>query len=167
MNRRTALAAIAGIGVLGGGGYVARRRGTDTLSPTRIETLTAPGSTAGYRLVPEPGSVTVLEFFATWCSTCASYMNALRKTRRVTDAEFVSVTNEPVGVSVDRSDVVDWWREHDGEWTVGLDEELALTTALDASAVPYTVVFDETNAAVYAESGTTSASELVAVVRNA
>jgi len=129
-----------------------------------IETLDAPGGEAGDRAVPVPETVTVLELFATWCTTCADYMETLRRVDREVDAAMISVTNEPVGVSVDREEVVDWWREHDGAWTVGLDEEMTLTTELDATSVPYTVVFDREGRITYANAGTTSAERLVEVV---
>ncbi|MWV65428.1 redoxin family protein [Halorubrum sp. JWXQ-INN 858] len=180
MNRRTLLATVAGAGTLGAGAYAASRRDVLTadgdraggdrghaLEPARIETLDAPGSEAGHRDLPVAGSTTVIEFFATWCSTCGSYMETLREVNRTVDAEFVSLTSEPVGVSVERADVVDWWREHDGEWTVGLDEELALTVALDASSVPFTAVVDESGTVVYADSGTQPASRLVEVIDGA
>lgn len=166
MRRRNLLATLGGLGVVGSGVAVFRRRDDDAVSPVRIETLDAPGSDAGERRVPEPGAVTVLEFFATWCSTCATYMETLGTVHDAVDAEFVSVTNEPVGVSVERSDVVDWWRTHDGAWTVGLDSELELTTSLDASAVPYTVVFDAANEVVYADAGVRSESELIDVIES-
>ncbi len=169
MNRRTALTTIAGSAsvVLGGGAYVLHRRAGDgggKLSPVTIETLDAPGSEAGDRTIPVPDTVTVLEFFATWCATCAGYMETLRRVDREIDVAMVSVTNEPIGVSVDREEVVDWWREHDGAWTVGLDDEMTLTTELDATSVPYTVVFDREGRVTYANAGTTSAERLVEVV---
>ncbi len=172
MNRRTALTALAGsVSVaLGGGAYVRHRRGAggeEVRSPVTIETLDAPGSEAGDRVVPVPETVTVLEFFATWCTTCAGYMETLRRVDREVDAAMISVTNEPVGISVDREEVVDWWRKHDGAWTVGLDDEMTLTTELDATSVPYTVVFDREGRVTYANAGTTSAEQLVGAVKAA
>lgn len=161
-----------------GGGFAATRRsgsGTpfgrsdpdESVAPVSVETLDAPGSEAGRIDVPRPGETTVLELFATWCSTCASYMTTLRTVNEAVDAAFVSLTNEPVGVSVDRADVVDWWREHDGAWPVGLDDELALTTSLDAGSVPYTVVFDDAGRIAYADAGSMEASRLTAIIKNA
>ncbi|SNR26251.1 TlpA family protein disulfide reductase [Halorubrum vacuolatum] len=168
MNRRTLLSTAAGaVGIaLGGGAYAYHRRRDDgsTLAPVEVETLDAPGSEAGRREVPEPGSVTVVELFATWCSSCAAYMETLRAVEREVDATMVSVTNEPVGVSVDRETVVDWWDEHDGAWTVGLDEDLMLTTELDATSVPYTAVIDPNGRVAYASDGTMDAAELIAEI---
>ncbi len=169
MQRRELLAGLAGAGVLAGGVAVTRtdavgrlsagdRESTgsstaSTVPQARIETFDAPGSDAGYRTVPERGAVTVLEFFATTCDVCAAYMETLRAVERDVEATFVSVTVEVVGTTVDRETVADWWRDHDGNWTVGVDDDLTLSTALDAASVPFTAVLDESNAVVYAGGG--------------
>ncbi len=168
MNRRTLLSTAAGAAgiALGGGAYAYHRRRDDgaILGPVEIETLDVPGSEAGRREVPEPGSVTVVELFATWCSSCAAYMETLREVEREVDATMISLTNEPIDVSVDRGEVVDWWREHDGAWTVGIDEDLTLTTELDATSVPYTAVVDPNGRVAYASDGTMDAAELIAEI---
>ncbi|GAB6878383.1 TlpA disulfide reductase family protein [Halorubrum gandharaense] len=174
MERRDLLAGLAGVGTLAGGIAVTRSdaggllSGTatdgDGSSPTapvtRIETFDAPGSEAGHRDVPERGSVTVLEFFATTCNVCADYMETLRSVRPNVDASFVSITVEMVGTTVDRETVVDWWRAHGGNWTVGVDDELVLSTVLNVESVPFTAVIDASNEVVYAESGAMSEREL-------
>ena len=169
MQRRELLAGLRGAGVLAGGVVIARTDASDRLSAgngepkaggtastvprTRIETFDAPGSEAGYREVPERGGVTVLEFFATTCDVCAAYMETLRAVERDVDATFVSITVEVVGTTVDRETVADWWRDHEGDWTVGVDDDLTLSTALNAASVPFTAVLDESNAVVYADNG--------------
>mgnify|MGYP005852091601 CR=1 FL=1 len=183
MRRRDLLAGLAGAGVLGGGVAVGGphavgslsngsvengsdeedRNGEDTrvtVPTTRIETFDAPGSEAGHREVPERGSPTVLEFFATTCAVCADYMETLRAVERDVDATFVSITVEVVGVTVERETVADWWREHDGAWTVGVDNDLTLSTALDAASVPFTAVLDGSNAVVHAGAGAMTEHDL-------
>lgn len=176
MRRRDLLAGLAGAGVLAGGVAVGGphavgspsngpggegsngedRNGEDartTVPTARVETFDAPGSEAGHREVPERGSPTVLEFFATTCTDCAAYMETLRTVEREVDATFVSITVEVVGATVERETVADWWREHDGAWTVGVDDDLTLSTTLDAASVPFTAVLDDSNAVVYAGAG--------------
>lgn len=183
MRRRDLLAGLAGAGVIAGGVAVGgphgvgsssngsvedervgdERDGTNdrtTVPTTRIETFDAPGSEAGHEEVPERGSPTVLEFFATTCEVCAGYMETLRAVESDVDATFVSITVEVVDVTVERETVADWWREHGGRWTVGVDDDLILSTALDAASVPFTAVLDGSNAVVYAGAGAVAEHDL-------
>src|SRR6056297_2548544 len=90
MRRREAIAGAASLGILGTGGVIATR-GMPSLSPpddsddggsqgsspaqldqpVEIETLDLPWSDGEPITVPITGSVTVLEFWATWCPICA------------------------------------------------------------------------------------------------
>ena len=177
MHRRDLLAGLAGSGVLAGGIAVAgsdragRLPGTSvggndgdrsgaTGPVARIETFDAPGSEAGHREVPERGSVTVLEFFATTCGVCADYMETLGAVEREVDASFVSITVEVVGTTVSRETVADWWHDNGGRWTVGVDDELVLSSALDVAGVPFTAVLDASNRVVHAESGAAAEDDL-------
>jgi hypothetical protein len=80
---------------------------------------------------------------------------------------MVSVSNEPIGHTVTREEVIEWWRENGGAWTVGVDGDLVLTDALDATSVPKTVVLDEKNEVVVSETGEKTADEIVESVREA
>jgi hypothetical protein len=55
---------------------------------------------------------------------------------------FVSVTNERFGGGLTVDDVRAWWREYDGNWTVGHDPESDLMRALSAGGLPFTAVTD-------------------------
>lgn len=161
MKRREAVAGLAGLGVVGGLGYLTTRSGrSETIEPHAIETIDAPGSEAGETTVPREDEPTLLTFFATTCSVCSGMMPTFRSLHEETEPRFVSVTNEPVGYTVEESAVVEWWRDHDGDWTVGIDDDLELTGTLDATSVPYTIVFDADRQPVFSESGSISESEL-------
>lgn len=174
MRRRELIAGLAGLATVGtaawasqqqlGGG---RQQGTGSapgtsaestatgVSPVTLETVAAPGSEAGTVAVPARGTVTFVSFFATWCHVCESEMPALADAHSSLgeDLQFVSVTNEPVGHSVSRADVADWWREHDGNWPVALDAELALTEALSVAGVPKSFVLDADNQVTWSGKG--------------
>ncbi|MDJ1432878.1 TlpA disulfide reductase family protein [Halostagnicola sp. A-GB9-2] len=169
MNRRDVLAGLGSVGVLGTSAVVYSRFQADgDVDPVTVETLEAPGSEAGETTVPEAGRVTFLEVFATWCSTCRGMMSTLQEVHeRTDDVHFLSVSNEPLGATVDRTDVVEWWRAHDGSWTVGVDADLVLTSELDVRAVPATFVFDEQNRIVNADTGTKSADTLLEWIESA
>ena len=164
MRRRDLLAGAAGLGVAGlgaGAVYGGVRGGDDAVAPVDLPRIEAPGSPPGTETVPEPGRVTLVEVFATWCSVCARSMAPLREVAAsAADAQVVSVTNEPVGQTVTEADVADWWREHGGDWPVAYDPELTLTERLDAAGVPYTVVLDAENRIVSTARGHQSAERL-------
>jgi len=166
MHRREFIAGGLGLGALGVGAYVATSGETGAIEPTELETVDAPGSEAGTATVPEPGKVSLIEFFATWCSVCSSMMPELRAAHKGMDGnvQTVSVTYEPLGHSVTREDVTEWWRDHDGAWTVAHDDDFELTDALGVAGVPTTVVFDEQNRVVLNEAGYKSKDDFLKAV---
>ncbi|SDJ97459.1 Thiol-disulfide isomerase or thioredoxin [Halovenus aranensis] len=160
MRRREALAGLGALGVFGGGAAVAFggldfAGGDGGVEPVELPRFEAPGSTAGTEVVPESDRVTFVTMFATWCRTCRREMDSLNDAAAAVpaDVQFVSVTNEPIGETIQPADVVDWWREHDGNWPVAHDEDLELTKALDASGVPYSAVIDADNQLTWADGG--------------
>lgn len=147
MRRRHLLAILGGTVAVGAGTLYARpwQSPNDSADPVTVETLEAPGSDAGTVTVPPADGPLVLEFFATTCSTCADQMTVLADAQQRVDASvpFLSVTSEPVGLSVSRADVREWWQAHDGAWLVGLDDGTTLAQRYDATRVPTTLVLDD------------------------
>ncbi len=155
IDRRRLLAGLAGAAVLGGGAVFAARSGGDDGSlPIRVDTVAAPGSTAGEARVPAPDGPMLLDLFATWCPPCAESMPALAAAEaRYPDVGFLSVTNERFGGGLDAAALRDWWREHDGAWTLGHDPESRLIAALGAGALPHLALFDADGAVVWEHGG--------------
>lgn len=162
MRRRDLLVGLAGVATVGGAAwYVQDQPAPAGVSPVTLETLDAPGSEAGEVTVPDPGRISVVTFFATWCHVCEAEMSALASANEaLDDVQFVSVTNEPVGHAVTRREISDWWREHDGNWPVALDANLELTEALDVGGVPRLFVFDAAGVLTWQESGRVSAEAI-------
>ena len=168
MNRREFVAAAASVGVLGGGAAIATDRvnvgeqpGAAESTQVEIETLDAPGSTAGSITIPD-GRVTLLSVFATWCRICAESMPALGQVydEYGADVRFLSVSNEAIGGTVTREDVADWWSRNDGRWSVGVDTELDLTAEFDVSTVPTTLLLDADNEVAWRSTGEKTVEEL-------
>jgi thiol-disulfide isomerase/thioredoxin len=169
MRRRELIAGAIGLGTVGVGAYLTTRAETGTVEPIEVETIEAPGSEAGTMTVPKRGTVSLVEFFATWCTTCSSMMPEVRAAHDEVgdEADFVSVTYEPLGHSVTRDDVAEWWQDHDGAWTVAHDAEFELTEALGVAGVPTTAVLDAENRVVLNDGGYKTEDEFVEAVERA
>ncbi|WP_247728768.1 TlpA family protein disulfide reductase [Halovivax limisalsi] len=167
MRRRDLLAGAAGLAVLGGGAAMAIGDfepwdPQESIEAVELPGIEAPGSVGGPVVVPERGSVTVLELFATWCSVCEATMEPLGRVHEEFGAEvqFVSVTNEPLGGTTTEADVAAWWREHGGAWQLARDPEFQLTKRVGGAEVPQLLVFDERNVVTWNETGFTAEGEL-------
>ncbi|WP_210424881.1 TlpA family protein disulfide reductase [Halorussus halobius] len=137
--------------------------------PVTVETLDAPGSEAGRTTVPEPGRVTFVEFFATTCGVCASQMSVVGEAheRVDDDVQFLSVTSEPVGLTVSADDVAAWWADHGGTWPVATDDGTELARAYDATSVPTAVVVAPDGTETWSHAGPTTAATIADEIRAA
>lgn len=183
MRRRDVLAGLGSAGVVVGGGAIAvlGLPSTDSLldedsddvesDPLEIETIDAPGSEAGTIQVPDPDRATFLDLFGTWCTPCIEQMPALAEANeRIGDEVlFCSVTNESVGPNgaITEAELVEWWDEHDGNWTVGVDPSAEITARYLEGGFPTAVAIDASGRVQWAESGIKTADELVAAIEDA
>lgn len=170
VRRRELLAGIAGAATGATAGCTGRVNGGDednaSEPPISVETLDAPGSAAGTVTVPEP-PVTFVEFFATTCSVCAAQMSELRAAYRESRdvGHFLSVTSEPVGLTVEREEVVSWWADHGGTWPVAVDDGTALARRYDATSVPKAVVLRPDGTVAWEHTGRVAAGTIVDAIR--
>jgi thiol-disulfide isomerase/thioredoxin len=90
-------------------------------------------------LRPE-GSVTLLNFFATWCKPCREEMPDFRRLRAEYDPDslhMVSITPE-----VDETLIREFWEKYGGTWPVVTDPSLKATEKWDANSYPTNLLFD-------------------------
>ncbi len=167
MKRRDFLSGVAGLGALAAGGaYAYLRPAPERVEAVEVSGIEARGSAGGDFTLPPNGQTTFVEFFATWCSTCESMMPEVAEARRrLEDVEFVSVTYEPVGQTLSREDVAEWWRENDGDWQVVHDADYEATRAFDAAGVPTSYVVTPEGVVGWSDTGYHSADEIVHAVR--
>ncbi|WP_144905448.1 TlpA family protein disulfide reductase [Halobellus captivus] len=167
MNRRHFLTAIGGLGLTGGSVLAVRGDfpnlfGESSSLPVRVETIDAPGSSAGEVTVPNAGSPTLIDLFATWCAPCKEQMDELSSVYeeygdRVT---FVSITNERLGDTLTERDIRGWWRRHHGAWAVGVDPNSDLMAALGAGGIPYHAIADASGTIRWQQAGLSTAETL-------
>ncbi|QFU84988.1 TlpA family protein disulfide reductase [Natronorubrum aibiense] len=183
MRRRDFLAGVGSVGVVAGAGAVAvygvpspeslRDGGSEgeTYEPLEIETIEAPGSEAGSVLIPDPDRPTFIDFFGTWCAPCIEQMPALAEAnQRIGDEVlFCSVTSEDVGEdgALTEADLVEWWEENDGNWTIGLDPTAELTANYLQGGYPSAVAIDASGRVQWGDSGVKTADELVGGIEQA
>jgi thiol-disulfide isomerase/thioredoxin len=134
-----------------------------------IDLIDTQYSTDSMQAVPGNGSVTVIDMFATWCVGCEEqFRNLAAVHERVPGSvEFVSVSNEALGGSLSRADIREYWKHHAGEWSVGLDNNGALTRRLGVNGLPFTVVTNPDRHVVLAARGTTDPSVVEAAITKA
>ncbi|SDQ94022.1 TlpA family protein disulfide reductase [Natronobacterium texcoconense] len=173
MRRRDVLAGVGSAGVLAGAGAVAvYGLSTDDncvddgeqYDPVELETVDVQGSDAGEVTVPAADRPTFIDFFGTWCPPCKEQMPELAEAHdRIGDeVMFISVTSESVGENgaITEEELADWWDEHGGNWTVGLDPTAELSYRV--SRYPTAVALDDSGVVQWSDSGTKTADEIVA-----
>ncbi|MEF8779491.1 MAG: TlpA disulfide reductase family protein [Haloferacaceae archaeon] len=188
MRRRDLIAGVGSLGVIGTGALVASGgmdgvlRG-EAVPETTLETIDARGSDAGETVVPERGSVSFVDFFATWCSDCLQYLGTLAEFHERTpdEVQFVSVTTEQVGTAITREEIGRWFDgertgstgvlgsspSHRGNWTVAIDPSMTLAEPLGATQVPYSFVIDESNRVAWSDPGIHEVGELESALSEA
>lgn len=169
MRRRDVIAGLGSAGaavaagwyVLGGGSSDAKH-----VAPATIDTVDAPGSTAGTMTVPASGTVTLIDMFATWCAPCELQMRELSAAHETVGdrVQFVSVSTETLGETVTREELADWWREHDGNWLMGLDTGGALVETLQVNGLPSLYLVDEQRRQIWSHRGVANADDVVETI---
>lgn len=166
MNRRDLLAAAGGLGLAPLAGCIDDGSGVEeegedgdegeeepnTDPPFDIPTIDAPGSREGTFTVPKPDRVTVVNFTRTECPTSEGLLERIGNARDQLEGDyelgpdgtvaFLSVTDETRGLDPTPEELAAWWREHDGNWPVGIDENGRLNEYYGVDGFPTVAVLD-------------------------
>ncbi|SIS05659.1 TlpA family protein disulfide reductase [Natronorubrum thiooxidans] len=183
MNRRTLLAATTAV-TIPIAGCLDDGRGTDDgtdaneeLSspvdrspPFDIRTVDAPGSEAGTVQIPREGRVMLINFTRMFCPTSQGFLADISEavvSLRRRDVDVVSVIDRSVGPQPSPEELADWWRKHDGNWTIGMDERGLLNDHYEVSGFPVAIAIDGTGETHWRTDGPTTANNIVSGVEAA
>jgi thiol-disulfide isomerase/thioredoxin len=167
MQRRSRRAFLAGVAATTAGSLAgctgALRGGGSTPSGMTVETLSVGGSSSDTVPVQPAGTVTLLDFFATWCAPCKPQMDHLGTVRdRFPQLHMLSITWEK-----DPEVVKSFWTEYEGTWPVALDPEVRTGPEYGVDRIPTMVVLDAEGEEVWRHSGLAATDSIVEQVESA
>ncbi|WP_299270129.1 TlpA family protein disulfide reductase [Halorientalis sp.] len=121
-----------------------------------LDTLDVGGSPGEAVPVVPDGTVTLLDFFATYCAPCKPQMAELREVRSAfPDVHMLSITWER-----DATGVRSFWTEYDGTWPVALDPDVETGPTYDVEALPTTLILDAEGTETWRHTGLAEAATM-------
>ncbi|HMQ49890.1 MAG TPA: TlpA disulfide reductase family protein [Saprospiraceae bacterium] len=124
----------------------------NAIPDTEVKTLD--GQTINIREFAENGKITVLSFWATWCSPCKKELDAIAdlypEWQETYDMELVAIT---IDTRRELGKVRPMVESKGWEYTILSDENQQLMNALNFQTVPQTFLLDRQGNIVYAHSG--------------
>ncbi|WP_440765473.1 TlpA family protein disulfide reductase [Natronorubrum sp. DTA7] len=144
----------------------------DDSPPFELQTLDAPGSEAGTVTIPRAGQVMLINFTRTDCPTSLGLLPAIDEARAELEAaerdvEVISVFDGSSGPTNSPEELADWWDEHDGNWTIAIDEHGVLNDYYDVRSFPTLVAIDGDGEVHWRDEGGTTAGNIVSGVETA
>jgi thiol-disulfide isomerase/thioredoxin len=165
-GRRRFLGTLAGAGSVALAGCLDRAldpfglADSEDIDGLAVTALDVGGSAGGPVEVLPEGKITLLDFWATWCTPCKPQMDELRTIReQFPTVHMVSITNE-----TDEEAIRSFWREYNGTWTVAMDPNAETNDTFGVTRTPTLLVFDETGEEVWRHTGLSSASDIAAAI---
>ena len=121
-----------------------------------LDTLDVGGSPGESMAVVPDGTVTLLDFFATYCAPCKPQMAELREVRSAfPDVHMLSITWER-----DEPTVRSFWNEYDGTWPVAMDPEVETGPTYGVEALPTMIVLDADGTETWRDKGLAEAATI-------
>ncbi|SFS72960.1 TlpA disulfide reductase family protein [Halostagnicola kamekurae] len=185
MKRREAIAGVASLGTLGSGVALwqtgvpsfggetdssERDSGNEDDGPPTVRTIDAGASEAGTQVLPPEGTISVLNFFVTYCGYCKQQMGPLAEARAEIDDDvrFLSITTQTIGKTLEKDRLREWWKDYDGAWDVGHGSTYSFRQQYDVIGTPVTLVIDEAGETVLnSDASIVSSGAIVGAVNEA
>lgn len=133
----------------------------DELPTTAIKDVNT-GKKIAFNKTIEPGKVTVISFWATWCVPCKKEIKSIREKlagwKSETDFNFMTVSlDETRAEGLVRS----YAKSQGWDFPYYIDPNSDLKRSLNFQNVPYTIIIDKSGKIVYQHSGYEEGSENV------
>ncbi|MDO8365488.1 MAG: TlpA disulfide reductase family protein [Saprospiraceae bacterium] len=130
-----------------------------TLPSANIKTLE--GQSINVQELGKTGKITVINFWATWCSPCKKELDAImdyyEDWQKDYDMELIAISVDDARSAAKVPGMV---KEKASTYRVLLDPAKELQTAANIQAVPYTFVLDQNGNIVFEHNGYTPGDEL-------
>jgi cytochrome c biogenesis protein CcmG/thiol:disulfide interchange protein DsbE len=130
-----------------------------TLPSANIKTLE--GQTINVQELGKTGKITVISFWATWCSPCKKELDAIKDYYEEWQEKYGV---ELVAISVDdarsAAKIPAMVKEKGWDYRILVDQSKELQTAANIQAVPHTFVLDQNGNIVFEHNGYTPGDEL-------
>ena len=141
-NRRAVLATLGTTLAVGAAGCIGSNQPENDAESLSLPSVVTTGELPDGDVVLVPdNTVTLLNFFATWCKPCIDEMPAFRRLRREYDSETLHMVS--ISPEVDEELIRAFWEKHDGTWPVVNDPGLKATDRWDADSYPTNLLFDQ------------------------
>ena len=130
-----------------------------TLPSVNVKTLE--GQTLNVQELGKSGKITVISFWATWCSPCKKELDAIKDYYEDWQKEY---NMELVAISVDdartAAKIPSMISEKEWSYRVLVDSNKEFSMAANVSSVPYTLLLDKNGNIVYEHVGYAPGDEL-------
>lgn len=130
-----------------------------TLPSATIKTLQ--GQTLNVQELGKTGKITVISFWATWCSPCKKELDAIKdyyeEWQEKYDVELVAISVDDARTA---AKIPAMLQEKGWTYRVLVDSSKELQTAANIQAVPHTYVLDQSGNIVFEHNGYTPGDEL-------
>ncbi|AGB36400.1 thioredoxin domain-containing protein [Natronococcus occultus] len=145
--------------------------------PFELRTVDAPGSEDRTAIVPGEDRVTFLNATRLMCPTSEGLIETIADARDelesrddITldeDVRFVSLVDPRSGPDPTPEELADWWVEHGGEWTIGIDEDGSINDHYEISGFPTVLALGTDDDVHWRDTGGTGSSNMVTGIERA
>lgn len=147
--------------------------------PFDVSTVDAPGSEAGTVTVPRPDAPTLVNCAQVTCTTCRKLVPIVGEaidqledqgydcSGDDPDLHVVTAIDPTIGRSPSPEELAEWWVDHGGSWTVGVDDGGAIASYYEVRTYPTLLLLDSEATVHWRSVGATTARTITSEIDHA